>query len=317
MPARSGQATGDQEDPPRLVAAAFRDELSSMTTRTSAAPPHTEFFPPPRKAHASVRWVAAIADDAAQLVRFWPVVQNMVVQELRIRYHRSMLGFLWTLLNPILMMATLTVVFSQLMHEDWRHYAVYLFAGMLPWGLLNSTLNDCTFCIIANEGLIRKIFLPKLIFPTTRLLINLTTFSLSMGAMFLLLVPLGMKLSGALVLLPVVIALFAIFALGLGLVVAIANTFYRDCSHLVSVFLQAWYFATPILYRIDQLKPESKWRFWLNPAYPFIRLFQVIIREGRWPAPVLFLVAAAIAAVCLGVGYATFKSYEDKLVFRL
>jgi ABC-2 type transport system permease protein/lipopolysaccharide transport system permease protein len=135
--------------------------------------------------------------------------------------------------------------------------------------------------------------------------------------MFILLAPLGTRLSPALVLAPVVVALFALFALGLGMIVAIANTFYRDCSHLVSVFLQAWYFATPILYKIDQLKPEQQWRFWLNPAYPFIRLFQVIIRDGHWPNPGLLLLAAGIATVSLGVGYATFKCYEDKLVFRL
>jgi ABC-2 type transport system permease protein/lipopolysaccharide transport system permease protein len=288
-----------------------------MSTRTSGPLPHAEYFPRPRTGHAPSRVLRMIAGDAAELGKFWPVVQNMVVQELRVRYQRSMLGFFWTLLNPILMMVTLTVVFSQLLREEWKSYAVYLFAGMVPWGLLSGTLNDSAYCIIANEGLIRKIFLPKLVFPITRLLINLTTFLLSMGAMFLLVVPLGARLTWALAMLPVAVALMAIFALGLGLVVAIANTFYRDCSHLVSVFLQAWYFATPILYTIDKLKVEQQWRFWLNPAYPLIKLFQVIIRDGHWPNPALFLLAAAIAAASLGVGYATFKSYEDKLVFRL
>jgi ABC-type polysaccharide/polyol phosphate export permease len=288
-----------------------------MSTRTSHATPHSEYFPAPRSGGGPARFAAAITGDLRQLAKFWPVVQNMVMQELRVRYQRSMLGFFWTLLNPILMMITLTVVFSQLMDLDWKTYAVYLFAGMVPWSLLAGTLNDCSFCIIANEGLIRKIFLPKLIFPLTRLLINLTTFALSMTAMFLLLIPLGTRLSPALLLLPVAMVLFAGFALGLGLIVAVANTYYRDCSHLVSVFLQAWYFATPILYKIDRLRPELQWRFWVNPAYPFIRLFQVIIWGGSFPSPAEFLLAAGIMAVCLGVGYAIFKSYEDKLVFRL
>src|SRR5262249_45744032 len=89
----------------------FTDEAGSMTTRPSAAPPHAEFFPPPRSPRAPARWVATVRSDFRELARFWPVVQNMVVQDLRVRYQRSMLGFLWTLLNPILMMATLTVVF--------------------------------------------------------------------------------------------------------------------------------------------------------------------------------------------------------------
>jgi ABC-2 type transport system permease protein/lipopolysaccharide transport system permease protein len=107
-----------------------------MKTRTTAPPPHAEFFPPPRSPHAPVRWLATVAGDARQLARFAPVLQDMVVQDLRVRYQRSMLGFFWTLLNPVLMMATLTVVFSQIMATEWKQYVIYLFAGMLPWGLM-------------------------------------------------------------------------------------------------------------------------------------------------------------------------------------
>src|SRR5918998_3308976 len=102
-----------------------------MKTRTIAPLPHAEFFPPPRSPHAPLRWLATIADDLRQLARFWPVLQNMVVQDLRVRYQRSMLGFFWTLLHPILMMTTLTIVFSQLFNTPIQNYAIYLFAGMV------------------------------------------------------------------------------------------------------------------------------------------------------------------------------------------
>src|SRR5689334_19626424 len=203
-----------------------------MDVQTTPTVPHADYFPPPRTPRGPSRWLASLAEERRQLVRFWPVVQNMVVQELRVRYQRSMLGFLWTLLNPILMMATLTLVFSQVFRMPRGDYALYLFAGMVPWGFLSGALNDCAFCIILNEGLIRKIYLPKLIFPLSRVLINLTTFILSMGALFLLLIPMGARFSAPMLLLPVAILLFTMFALGLGLVVATMNTFYRDCSHL-------------------------------------------------------------------------------------
>jgi ABC-2 type transport system permease protein/lipopolysaccharide transport system permease protein len=291
-----------------------------MTIRTSAPPPHAEYFPSPRAAHAPARWLAALADERRQLVRFWPVVQNLVVQELRVRYQRSVLGFLWTLLNPILMMGTLTLIFSKVFNvPNPRDYAVYLFAGLVPWTFFSIVLNDCAFCIIFNESLIRKIYLPKLIFPLARVLINLTTFVLSMAALFVLLKLIGAHFHLTLVLLPVAVLLFAAFALGLGLIVATMNTFYRDCGHLVAVILQAWYFATPILYKPADLPglADVRWRFWLNPAYPFIKLFQDIISDGRWPELFTITAAAGIAAVSLGVGYAAFKCYEDKLVFRL
>ena len=126
---------------------------------------------------------------------------------------------------------------------------------MVPWGFLSGSLNDCAYCIIFNEGLIRKIYLPKLVFPLARVLINLTTFVLSMAALFLLLEPLGARFSLPMLLLPVVIVLFTAFVLGLGLIVATTNTFFRDCGHLVAVILQAWYFATPIIY--DEVVPAG------------------------------------------------------------
>jgi ABC-2 type transport system permease protein/lipopolysaccharide transport system permease protein len=287
-----------------------------MDVQTTPTVPHAEYFPPPGAPHGPSRWLAALAEERRQLVRFWPVVQNMVVQDLRVRYQRSMLGFFWTLLNPILMMATLTLVFSQLFGIKQEDYALYLFAGMVPWNFLSGSLNDCAFCIIFNESLIRKIYLPKLIFPLSKVLINLTTFILSMAALFLLMEPLGARLSLPMLLLPAVIALFFAFVLGLGLIVATTNTFFRDCGHLVTVFLQAWYFATPIIYK-KSLMPDAQWRFWLNPAYPFIQLFQDIIKDGIWPELHTFMVATAFAAVSLGVGYAAFKCHEDKFVFRL
>src|SRR5947209_6304464 len=138
--------------------------------RTSPSIPHAEYFPQQGSSIGPGHWWRVVRGDARELTRFWPVIQNMVSQDLRIRYHRSMLGFLWTLINPILMMATLTLVFSQLFERggDWRQYAIYLFAGQVPWSLFAGSLTECSQCIIANEGLIRKIYLPKLIFPLAK-----------------------------------------------------------------------------------------------------------------------------------------------------
>lgn len=292
-----------------------------MEVQTSAtvapSPAEPEVFPPARLRRGPGLWWSVMARDREELVRFWPVVQNMVVQELRVRYQRSVLGFFWTLLHPILMLTTMSLVFSLLFKVKIEGYAVFLFAGMVPWGFFNGCLNDSAFCIISNEALIRKIYLPKLVFPLSKVLLNLTTFLLSLVALFLLLKPMGSEIGWPLLALPVVITLFFFFSLGLSLLVATANTFYRDCGHLVSVVLQAWYFATPIIYDIKTMPEAARWRFWLNPAYPFIRMFQTIIRDGGWPELSTLLLAAGIAAASLGVGYAAFKSQENKLVFRL
>ena len=286
-----------------------------MDVRAVTSAPAGECFPPAPVPRAAFRWLAVVKRDREELRRFWPVVHNMAVQELRVRYQRSVLGFFWTLLHPVLMLLILSLVFSRIFHAE--NYVVYLFAGLVPWGFLSASLLDCSFCIINNEGLIRKIYLPKLVFPLAKVLVNLVTFGLSMAALFIVLKPMGARISPALLALPVVTLLFCAFTLGLGLIVATANTFFRDCGHLVSVFLQAWYFATPIIYETKQFPEYLRWRFWLNPAWPFIKMYQTIIRDGAWPHWPTFLIAVGVAAVSLGIGYAAFKSQEDKLVFRL
>ena len=188
---------------------------------------------------------------------------------------------------------------------------------MVPWGFLNGSVNECAMCIISNEGLIRKIFVPKLVFPLSRILINLVTLLLSMSCLFLLLWPLGARLSLPMILLPAALLLFVAFTLGLSLIVATANTFYRDCGHLVAVVFQAWYFATPIIYRAEDFPATTQWRFRLNPAYYFIELFHDLIYFGIWPQLSSWLLAIVIALASLGIGYAIFKSQEDKMVFRL
>jgi ABC-type polysaccharide/polyol phosphate export permease len=291
-----------------------------MDVRTSAAVkvPHAEYFPPPPSPRGPNVWLTRLAEDRRQLVKFWPVVQNMVVQELRVRYQRSLLGFFWSLLNPLLMLATMGFVFSHLIpRREGENYPLFLFAGMIPWSFLSISLNDGAMSIIANEGLIRKIYLPKLIFPLARVLIALVTFVFSLGAIFLMLWPLGARPAWSMLSLPLAIALFGIFTLGLSLIIATANTFYRDCGHLVAVFLQAWYFLTPIFYPASTFPEGTGWLFRLNPAYYFIELFHDIFVAGQWPRFSMVAAAAAIAAVSLGVGYAIFKSQEDKMVFRL
>ena len=291
-----------------------------MATATQVSEtPVPPLFPEGRESVPPLQWIDDLLGDARELYRYRAVLSNLVVQDLRVRYHRSLLGFLWTLLNPILMMAVMSVVFSQLFRfgGGGPSYALHLFSGMVPWTLLAGTVSEGSICIICNEYLIRKVYLPKMILPISRVVLNAIMLSFSMAALFLMMVPLGARFTPGLVVLPLAILLFAAFALGLGLIAAVVNTFYRDFGHLLTVILQAWYFATPIIYPLTALPEEIRWRFWLNPAYPFINLFQTIIRDGEWPSLVLVSSAAGIAAVVLGIGYATFKAYEDKLVFRL
>lgn len=264
---------------------------------------------------------SVISRDIDEFRTYRGVITNLVAQELQVRYQRSMLGFLWTLVNPALMMGTQALVFSRLFRGmggmgPWE-YAVFLFAGAMPWTFLSTSITESTTSLIHNEGLIRKIYVPKWIFPLARVLIQGITFVLSLVALFLMLWPLGATVSSSLLALPAAIVLLGIFTMGLGLAAATIHTFFRDFGHFLNVGLQAWYFLTPIIYKADFLPPNERWKFWLNPVYPFVRLFQQIIQESKWPDFWLFLVAGSIAMITFASGYALFKSQEKKIVFRL
>jgi ABC-2 type transport system permease protein/lipopolysaccharide transport system permease protein len=268
---------------------------------------------------ASARSV--IVRDIAEFHEYQGVIVNLVAQELQVRYQRSMLGFLWTLVNPALMMGTQALVFSRLFRGiggmgPWE-YAIFLFAGAMPWTFLASSITDSTTSLIQQEGLIRKIYVPKWIFPLARVLIQSITFTLSLIALFIMMWPLGATVSSSLLALPIAILLIGMFTMGMGLIAATIHTFFRDFGHFLTVGLQAWYFLTPIIYRADFLPTNERWKFWLNPAYPFIRLFQIIIHESQWPPAWLFMVAAGIATGTLASGYFIFKSQEKKIIFRL
>ena len=257
---------------------------SGMDVSTSAKFPHAEFFPPPPAPRGPSLWLARLVEDRRELVRFWPVVQNMVVQELRVRYQRSILGFVWTLLNPLLMMVILSWVFSHLIERDPENYPLFLFAGMVPWSFLSISLNECAFSIIQNEGLIRKIYLPKLVFPAgagpDR---SGDVHALARCAVLAVVAARRQAV--------VVDAAFCRWRSRFwpcsrsvsGLIVATANTFYRDCGHLISVIL-----AGVVLRHADPLsdrdvRETAQWRLRLNPAFYFIELFHEILYAGRWP----------------------------------
>ena len=175
---------------------------------------------------ASARSV--IVRDIAEFHEYQGVIVNLVAQELQVRYQRSMLGFLWTLVNPALMMGTQALVFSRLFRGiggmgPWE-YAIFLFAGAMPWTFLASSITDSTTSLIQQEGLIRKIYVPKWIFPLARVLIQSITFTLSLIALFIMMWPLGARVSSSLLALPLAILLIGIFTMGMGLIAALLRT---------------------------------------------------------------------------------------------
>ena len=245
------------------------------------------------------------------------VLSQLVAQQLILRYRRTALGYLWTLINPLLMMSVMAVVFSTLFKADLKTFAVFLFAAMIPWNFFSSVVTQSGTSFINNEGLIKKIYLPKVIFPLSITFALLIDGLLSFLALFAIILALGGTLSWSLLFLPISFVLLFLFALGLGLIMSIVTVFFRDLQHVILIAMQGLFFLTPILYKHDVLAGNVAWLVGLNPVTPFIALFRAPLIEATLPSSSVLLQTVAISAAAMAIGLFVFLRQEKNIVFRL
>lgn len=245
------------------------------------------------------------------------VMLQLVKQQITLRYRRTVFGFLWTLLNPLLNMAVIATVFSLVMKFQIDQYAIFLFAAMIPWSFFSGALNQSAGVLIANESLFKKIYLPKQIFVASSLMSLLIDSLLSTLCLFVIALAIGAKLTLPLLGLPIAFLLLAIFSFGLSLIVAVGSVFFRDLQYLIGVLMQAMYFMTPIIYPITAVPEKYHWAFIWNPMYYFVLYFRAPLYDGVWPSIDLMFTCFLLAAASLIIGLIVFRVNDKKIIFRL
>ena len=245
------------------------------------------------------------------------VLSQLVSQQLVLRYRRTALGYLWTLINPLLMMSVMALVFATLFKADLKTFTVFLFAGMIPWNFFSSVVTQSGTSFINNEGLIKKIYLPKIIFPLSIASALLIDSALSFLALFAIIIIIGGSLSWAVLFIPFAYLMLFFFALGIGLIMSVATVFFRDLQHVILIAMQGLFFLTPIIYKQDALAGEVAWLVGLNPFVPFIELFRAPIYLANLPSPSVILQAALLSLSAMVIGLLVFLRQEKKIVFRL
>ena len=252
-----------------------------------------------------------------ELQAYRAVLQQLVRQQLTLRYRRTALGFLWTLINPLLMMSVMALVFATLFKADLKTFTVFLFAGMIPWNFFNSVVTRSATSFIHNEGLIKKIYLPKIIFPLSIAFAFLIDSALSFVVLFAIIIIMGGSLSWAVLFIPIAYLLLFILTSGIGLIASVATVFFRDLEHVILIAMQGLFFLTPVLYKQDALAGKVAWLVGLNPAVPFIELFRAPLYQASLPSPSVFLQAALLSLSAMAIGLFVFIRQEKKIVFRL
>lgn len=245
------------------------------------------------------------------------VLRQLVRQQLILRYRRTALGFLWTLINPLLMMSVMALVFATLFKADLKTFTVFLFAGMIPWSFFSSVVTQSGTSFINNEGLIKKIYLPKVIFPLSIASAYLIDSALAFNVLFAIIIIIGGSLSWAVLFIPIAYLMLFLFALGIGLITSVATVFFRDLQHVILIAMQGLFFLTPILYKHDALAGKVAWLVGLNPVVPFIELFRAPLYQASLPSPSVIVQAALLSLSAMAIGLFVFFRQEKKIVFRL
>jgi ABC-type polysaccharide/polyol phosphate export permease len=252
-----------------------------------------------------------------EIFQFREVLEQLVRQHFILKYRRTLIGILWPILSPLFSMAISAIVFSMVFRMPVKDYSIFLFSAMIPWMLFSNTISASGKSIIQHEYLVKKVFIPMQIFPIQSAITVLIDTGLAMGALFILGFFLGLKLSPALLFLPIAFLLVALFSFGLGLIISVVMTYARDVEFILPVIIQAGYFLTPILYPMSMIPEKFHPIYNLNPMLHFIDLFRAPIYLSRLPDPSSIFYSIAFAGLSIIVGNIIFQKNRNFLVFRL
>ena len=238
------------------------------------------------------------------------LVGILVAKQLKLRYRGSGLGFLWTLLNPLLQMVVYTLVFSVYFRLDMEKYPVFLFAGLLPWIWFSSSLQQGVTCILDGAGLVTRSQFPAEVLPVVTLTTNTLNFLLTLPLLFVFLFAFRVKLGPALLALPLLIALEYLLALGPVLILAALNVQFRDLQHIILHLLTVLQFLTPIFYPLSLIpEPLRAWAV-VNPLTILFSAFQDVLYFNRLPPWPPLLGLLVVSCVVLSVATAMFTRYK-------
>jgi ABC-2 type transport system permease protein len=243
------------------------------------------------------------------LYQYRELIRNLVVKDLKLKYRDSTIGFLWSLVNPLMLMVVYNFVFSNILKVGIPNFPYFLLIGILPWNFFAQSITMSTASIIDNSGLIRKVAVPMEVFPVATVLFNLAQFGLAL----LVFLPtsvwlLGVPLAWATLWFFPIVALHVLFTVGLSFMVSTATVFYRDVRHFIEIGLMLLFWLTPVIYAVESIPETLRGIIYLNPLALFILSYQDVLYRhesldiARWFTLILLTFASLL------IGYLVHES---------
>ena len=245
------------------------------------------------------------------------MLKNLTVRELQVRYKGSVLGFLWTFFNPLLLLVVYSIVFSFIMKSNIEPYPMFLFVALLPWNFMANSVLQGSLSLVQNAGLIKKVYFPRVVLPLSAAFANLINYVLSLAILIPALLLFKVKLSWALLSFPVVLFVETVLVIGLAVLVAVLNVYFRDLEHIIGVLMSVWFFLTPIIYPMDFVPKEARVYFSVNPMTPLIEAYRAIFFYGMWPDWRALGYCAAGFVIFLVVSFSVFDRLQRNVAEEL
>lgn len=251
------------------------------------------------------------------LSRYTFLIQQLVARDFKTKYKRSILGVFWSFLNPLLTMGVQYLVFSSIFKSSIPNFAVYLMAGVVIFNFFSEAVGLGLASIVTNAPLITKVYVPKYIYPVSRVLSSAVNVFISMIPLCLLVVFSGIPLRKSMLLIPLVLLFVTIFNIGMSLLLSSSMVFFRDTQFLWGILSMLWMYMTPLFYPESIIPARFLRLYHMNPLYQFIYFMRTIIIDGQAPGPYTFLYSFLCSAVPLLLGLWVFRKTQDRFVFSL
>ena len=252
-----------------------------------------------------------------EIFSYKEMIRNLVRKDLRGRYKGSILGFFWTILNPILQLLVYTFLFSVVLKSGIDRYYLFLFVALVPWLFFSSCLVGGSGIIIGQKDLVKKIYFPTEVLPIVHVTSSFINMLLSFIVIFSVLIFSGTGITSALLYLPIVIIVEYILCLGVAFITSAITVYFRDMEQILGIVGMAWMYLTPVMYSVDLVPEEFNGLFSLNPVSSIILAYRSILYYGEAPGIELITQGLLFGLVALVIGFIVFRKLKKRFVEEL
>lgn len=253
-----------------------------------------------------------------EIYKYRQMVCSLVRKDLRGRYKGSVLGFLWTFINPLLQLCIYTIVFSTIMRMGIEKFYIFLFVALVPWLFFSACLQNGATVIIQNQDLVKKIYFPRLVLPLSYVTSSFVNMLLSFVVVFAVLIFTGFGINFyALLFLPLIMLVEYLLGLGITLITSACTVYLRDLEHILGIIGMAWMYLTPVIYPPEMVPKQYQLLFQLNPMTPIVTAYRDILYYKRPPDLQTLVLAAILGIIIIVTGSLLFNKLQKGFIEEL